>query len=526
MKSSILEKALKTRNGSVQDALADIPRLAESQNPTESNSPSSNDHETSSYQIPSQLPQSTANTPKTTDEARKLGSADEPTNFANSTIKPCCQQRKAGNASGDTTPVNTLPSSSSTLPSTPQSKQHTISSSAVNEPAEPADQLSSSVDDAPIRLAIPPVKRPKHDHGEQSPTFADLNSRVNTGSHAWHAGEHFPAVSVSDSFPAAPSFWHHPFQSDHPSIQRQYSLPQVGLNHHLQPSMVNSHNLNLSSITNRSLLHQCSCGETCQCLGCAEHPTNARTTDYVRDTVKYMFTDDFDEMSSPIKKIGTGQEFRMRRPSQIRVEKNRNGGNASRKMIASNLAAHAATMEDLSQPYWPMHAVNQNPVTMPAANTSGCSVPATDGQHNLYSNDKGNERNMTIAEDRFGMGVYPSPLPRTGTDGSSNNNNEDSTCLSPSAFHLQQFVIPGCSDMTGACLCGDGCTCYGCLTHNGHSGYGGEDGLGMGFPGMPTATRASAAPSSSYYYAGGDPMAMAHSRFAQDGSVGNATVPG
>lgn len=293
--------------------------------------------------------------------------------------------------------------------------------------------------------------------------------------------------------------------------------------------MVDSQNLSFAPTANRPLLHQCSCGETCQCLGCAEHPTNARTTDYVRDTVKYMFTDDFEEMSSPIKRMVTRPEFRMRRPSQIRVEKNRNGGNASRKMIASNLAAHAASMEDLPQSYWPMQAVTQNPVTMSATNTSMTQIPVTDVQQNVYSNERGNGRNMAIADDRFGMGVYPSPLRRAGTDGSSNNNsnNEDSICLSPSAFQLQQFVIPGCSDMTGACLCGDGCTCIGCLTHNGHNGYGGQDGFGMGFSAMPAASRASAAsPSSPFYYTSGDPMAMAHTRFAQDGGVGNATVPG
>ena len=520
MKSSVLEKALKIRNGSVQDALADIPRLSESQNPTEANSPSSTNHDTS-CQSSCQLPQSTAKIPKTSEEPK------EPTNAAQSIIKPCCQQRKTGNASDNATPINTLSSPSSTVPNNPQPKQHTISPFTVGDSVEPTDQVSSSAGDAPIQLAIPPVKRSKHCHGQQLPILHDLSSRVNNGSHAWHADEYFPAVSTSDSFPAAPSFWHHPFRPDHPSTQRRDSLPRVGFDRHLQPSMMSSQNPNFVSATTRPLLHQCSCGETCQCLGCAEHPTNARTTDYVRDTVKYMFTDDFEETSSPIKRIATGQEFRMRRPSQIRVEKSRNGGNASRKMIASNIAAHAASMEDLSQSYWPSQAVNQIPITMPSVNTSMTPSSLTEGKHSLYSTDKSNERNMAVTDERFGMSVYPSPLRRAGTDGSIyNNNSEDTICLSPSAFHLQQFVIPGCSDMTGACLCGDGCTCIGCLTHNGHNGYGGEGGLGMGFPAMPAATGASATSPTSYYYTGGDPMMMAHTRFVQDGGVGNATVPG
>ena len=46
----------------------------------------------------------------------------------------------------------------------------------------------------------------------------------------------------------------------------------------------------------------------------------------------------------------------------------------------------------------------------------------------------------------------------------------ESAYLPTSAFYLQQFEIPGCTDATGACLCGDGCACIGCLTHSGHDG--------------------------------------------------------
>ena len=47
---------------------------------------------------------------------------------------------------------------------------------------------------------------------------------------------------------------------------------------------------------------------------------------------------------------------------------------------------------------------------------------------------------------------------------------EDAPALSPSAFLWQEMELPGCSDATGTCHCGDGCLCVGCLTHGGHNG--------------------------------------------------------
>jgi hypothetical protein len=53
-------------------------------------------------------------------------------------------------------------------------------------------------------------------------------------------------------------------------------------------------------------------------------------------------------------------------------------------------------------------------------------------------------------------------------DHESPSTEDDASTLSPSAFSVQHFNIPGCNDVTGSCLCGDGCQCEGCLTHNGH----------------------------------------------------------
>jgi hypothetical protein len=61
-----------------------------------------------------------------------------------------------------------------------------------------------------------------------------------------------------------------------------------------------------------------------------------------------------------------------------------------------------------------------------------------------------------------------------GAGGSGNGNASDyySPTLSPSAFMLHQYTLPGCDNVYGTCRCGDGCECDGCLTHSGHDGFG------------------------------------------------------
>ncbi|KAF3919006.1 hypothetical protein ABW20_dc0110500 [Dactylellina cionopaga] len=42
--------------------------------------------------------------------------------------------------------------------------------------------------------------------------------------------------------------------------------------------------------------------------------------------------------------------------------------------------------------------------------------------------------------------------------------------LSPSAFIQLDYPLGNCSQQNGGCMCGEGCTCVGCLTHGGHNG--------------------------------------------------------
>ena len=47
--------------------------------------------------------------------------------------------------------------------------------------------------------------------------------------------------------------------------------------------------------------------------------------------------------------------------------------------------------------------------------------------------------------------------------------NEGEEAISPTAYFHVDYPIGGCTEENG-CLCGEGCTCVGCLTHGGHDG--------------------------------------------------------
>tara|TARA_R110002003_G_scaffold235_3_gene16964 strand:+ start:16336 stop:17013 length:678 start_codon:yes stop_codon:yes gene_type:complete len=62
------------------------------------------------------------------------------------------------------------------------------------------------------------------------------------------------------------------------------------------------------------------------------------------------------------------------------------------------------------------------------------------------------------------------PLATPVAESPSDGKDEETPTLSPSSYFWNRMVLPGCSDATGTCQCGDGCACVGCLTHGGHNG--------------------------------------------------------
>ncbi|KAL2038176.1 hypothetical protein N7G274_009124 [Stereocaulon virgatum] len=81
------------------------------------------------------------------------------------------------------------------------------------------------------------------------------------------------------------------------------------------------------------------------------------------------------------------------------------------------------------------------------------------------------------------IGDFTSPMMRNSTLESSHNHEVNSATTgrfdtAPQANYifstgyqtLQYTVKPDCDDETGTCMCGDACTCIGCMLHKGHNG--------------------------------------------------------
>lgn len=142
--------------------------------------------------------------------------------------------------------------------------------------------------------------------------------------------------------------------------------------------------------------HECSCGDDCQCLGCASHPFNATTRQHVQE-LGYMM-------------------------SQI-------------------------AEEDSSE--------NSTPFRQPQSPT----------QHDYAGNAQQPATSMYSGQASPTMGFDPATMSPSAF--------APPQYMQPSEYYTLEYPVglPGlCSNVDGTCLCGDDCSCIGCLTHSGHDG--------------------------------------------------------
>ncbi|KAJ5793770.1 hypothetical protein N7457_000369 [Penicillium paradoxum] len=156
--------------------------------------------------------------------------------------------------------------------------------------------------------------------------------------------------------------------------------------------------------------HECSCGEDCQCLGCAAHPFNTTTRKHVQE-MGVMITSNGDEKNPEIIN-----------PYQVSPYQ-------------------AVGTPSTSFPYF-MHA-----------------TPTMDHGFQPMSFDSYSDPNSTLPSG------YSSPL--------SSNHHMNQQLMHPSEYYTLEYPVglpSACSDVTGSCQCGSDCSCVGCLTHSGHNG--------------------------------------------------------
>ncbi|GLB10489.1 hypothetical protein AtubIFM57258_006897 [Aspergillus tubingensis] len=158
--------------------------------------------------------------------------------------------------------------------------------------------------------------------------------------------------------------------------------------------------------------HDCSCGDGCQCLGCASHPFNNTTRQHVQQMGLLVALRD-DEQSPDRLNSHRGSPLQTQPPDFSSLQYSfANFGNP----LGDNF--HHVAMHPYAQQSTDSGHVN-----------NGYSSPPADylGQQ------------LMVPSEYYTL-EYPVGLPSA------------------------------CSDTTGSCQCGSDCTCVGCLTHSGHNG--------------------------------------------------------
>jgi hypothetical protein len=233
-------------------------------------------------------------------------------------------------------------------------------------------------------------------------------------------------------------------------FQTPMDRSQPNLNFHPSPMSMHQNGLNGDAhIT-------CSCGDSCACLGCAEHPTNETTINYVRDATAHMLNfstvfpsqNQFNMMNGH--HCGSGQRSEFPPASFGPMY-----GNFSQGQF-DGLQGVAPQGGMVNQQQAPMMN-SMDPTMWHSMNMAG----QPEGMRGSPKANGGVNGNANGSTHRPNGGEFE-PDSANGFDEQ----------LSPSLYSFGAFELHGCGEAQGACQCGSGCECVGCLTHTGHDSSG------------------------------------------------------
>ena len=161
--------------------------------------------------------------------------------------------------------------------------------------------------------------------------------------------------------------------------------------------------------------HNCNCGDTCNCLGCAAHPYNTTTRNHVQNLGQILVS-------------GANDTQVKSRPQSL--------------------------YDDPFSPTIDIHNMISGIAPAPIGNIPS---PPTSAQHEPYGTPNSSTDTYHITSnnsgDQSGQSIY------------------SSTAYYTMEFPMDQGeLFLGCNDISGTCQCDSNCTCVGCLTHNGHTG--------------------------------------------------------
>ncbi len=204
--------------------------------------------------------------------------------------------------------------------------------------------------------------------------------------------------------------------------------------------------------------HNCHCGDSCSCFGCAAHPNNATMMEYVRLMAEFQYTGGFGTLPPPLYDMPTYPHH----PGY--------GAEANR---LSSMNAGFAAMSTAA----PTHMVYQGSIDMPISLLNSSMVASAPWSPPISAGTMSGSQFMepsgyTTSDSMVGQVPLKTEAPPVSSiaDIPYEATEAETPTLSPSSYFWNQMVLPGCNDATGTCQCGDGCECVGCLTHGGHNG--------------------------------------------------------
>ncbi|KAF2397851.1 hypothetical protein EJ06DRAFT_141478 [Trichodelitschia bisporula] len=235
--------------------------------------------------------------------------------------------------------------------------------------------------------------------------------------------------------------------------------------------------------------HNCQCGDSCSCLGCAMHPGNKTTTEYVRYHNELAMRSGYYNVTPFLDQTQYGQ---MGQPQLSQMDQ-----------IGQQMG-HPQVGQPLTMPFHPPgypNGYSQQPFMPPPMPQWQMSPPPPRDELAAFHFSPTTQQMQfpftadfaATPQSTFGQSLAPVPAPapvlaqapaprkpacqnsssmgeRPIPEEAASPEEDTASTLSPSSFYLQQFTLPGCDDVTGSCQCGDGCKCAGCLTHSGHDG--------------------------------------------------------
>ncbi|KAE8352738.1 hypothetical protein BDV28DRAFT_120892 [Aspergillus coremiiformis] len=160
--------------------------------------------------------------------------------------------------------------------------------------------------------------------------------------------------------------------------------------------------------------HACSCGDNCQCLGCAAHPFNNTTRQHVQEMGLLVAFDGEDQTMNHMNGYRT--------PS--------------------------------------LHSKQHNAAPL--------DYPYTNFSHTLHNNTQ------PLMMHSYGEQASTPGFATTGYSSPPAEYMSEQQLMEPSEYYTLEYPVglpSGCSDVTGSCQCGNDCSCVGCLTHSGHNGF-------------------------------------------------------